>query len=418
VKINKVLISKGLSGFFFDDQAAIINQAQKDGSAYIGDVETEGFSSVRQAGESISIMLILEDGQVAYGDCAAVQYSGAGGRDSIFLADNYMQFIKNKLAPMLKGQELNSFKELANKFDSLKFEGRKMHTAIRYGITQALLDAVAKAKQKTMTEIIVEEYNLNLNLNPVPVFSQSGDNRIGNADKMIIKKADIIPHALINNVQEKLGEKGEKLLEYIKWLKKRVERLKITGNYFPAFHIDVYGTIAKAFEDDMEKMAAYMGDLASAAEPYKLKIEGPMDSGSREKQIENMKNLRKELKKRKIEIELVADEWCNTLEDIKAFVDQQAADVVQIKTPDLGGINNTIEAVLYCKKNNVSAYLGGSCNETDRSASVSVHMALASQPDQMLAKPGMGVDEGIMIVKNEMHRTLSLLEYKKKNNLL
>lgn len=418
MKINKVIISKGLSGFFFDDQAAIINQAQKDGSAYIGDAETEGFTSVRQTGESISIMLILEDGQVAYGDCAAVQYSGAGGRDPIFLADNYMQFIKNKLAPNLEGQELSSFKELAEKFDSLKFKGKKMHTAIRYGITQALLDAVAKAKQKTMTEVIVEEYNFNLNLNPVPVFTQSGDNRIGNADKMIIKKADVIPHALINNVQEKLGDKGEKLLEYIKWLKKRVESLKINDNYFPAFHIDVYGTIGKAFENDMEKMAAYMGDLASAAEPYKLKIEGPMDSGSRKKQIENMKNLRKELKAREIEIQLVADEWCNTLEDIKEFVDQQAADVVQIKTPDLGGINNTIDAVLYCKSNNVSAYLGGSCNETDRSASVSVHIALASQPDQMLAKPGMGVDEGIMIVKNEMHRTLSLLEYKKKNKLL
>ena len=33
--------------------------------------------AIRQAGEAISVMLVLDDGQVALGDCAAVQYSGA-----------------------------------------------------------------------------------------------------------------------------------------------------------------------------------------------------------------------------------------------------------------------------------------------------------------------------------------------------
>jgi len=36
-------------------------------------------------------------------------------------------------------------------------------------------------------------------------------------------------------------------------------------------------------------------------------------------------------------------------------------------------------------------------------------VALATRPDQMLAKPGMGVDEGLSVVTNEMERTLRLL---------
>ena len=32
---------------------------------------------------------------------------------------------------------------------------------------------------------------------------------------------------------------------------------------------------------------------------------------------------------------------------------------------------------------------------------------MATQPDQILAKPGMGVDEGYMIVYNEMQRVLA-----------
>ena len=54
-----------------------------------------------------------------------------------------------------------------------------------------------------------------------------------------------------------------------------------------------------------------------------------------------------------------------------------------------------------------NAYQGGTCNETDRSAQVCVQAAMATQPEQVLAKPGMGVDEGYMIVYNEMARILA-----------
>ena len=109
-----------------------------------------------------------------------------------------------------------------------------------------------------------------------------------------------------------------------------------------------------------------------------------------------------------IDAEIVADEWCNTLEDIKDFTEKKAGHMAQIKTPDLGGINNAIEAVIYCKKNNMGAYLGGTCNETNRSAEICAHIAMATSPVQYLAKPGMGVDEGYMIVYNEMSRILAL----------
>ena len=77
MKIVDVICSKARTGFFFDDQRAIKKGAVSDGAAYFGETVTPGFKSVRQAGEAISVMLVLEDGQIAWGDCAAVQYSGA-----------------------------------------------------------------------------------------------------------------------------------------------------------------------------------------------------------------------------------------------------------------------------------------------------------------------------------------------------
>ncbi len=103
-----------------------------------------------------------------------------------------------------------------------------------------------------------------------------------------------------------------------------------------------------------------------------------------------------------------ADEWCNTLEDIKAFADGGGGDYIHIKMPDLGSVADVITAVSYCHGMGTKACLGGSANETDVSARVAAHVALATRPDHMLARPGLGGDEAITIMHNEMARALAL----------
>mgnify|MGYP002671840438 CR=1 FL=1 len=409
MKIVNVVCSAGRTGFFFDDQKAIKAGAVHNGETYVGQPATEGFKSIRMPGESISVMLVLEDGQIAYGDCAAVQYSGAGGRDPLFLAKDFIPVIEKYIKPVLVGREADNFRNLTKEMESIQVEGKRLHTAIRYGVSQAILDAVAKSSKRLMAEVVADEYGLTVSDKMIPVFTQSGDNRYDNSDKMIIKGAQILPHALINNVETKLGKDGSLLLEYVKWLRNRIIELRTDESYSPILHIDVYGTIGQAFGDENYKaMADYLATLEEAAAPFHLRIEGPMDAGEREKQMICLRELRKELDSRNINVELVADEWCNTLEDVIYFCDNKAGHMAQIKTPDLGGINNTIEAVIYCKKHGFGAYQGGTCNETDRSAQVCVNCAMATQPDQILAKPGMGVDEGYMIAYNEMNRIIAL----------
>ena len=409
MKISKVICAPGRTGFYFDDQAAIKAGAAHDGAMYEGEPKTPGFTGVRQAGEAISVMLVLEDGQIAWGDCAAVQYSGAGGRDPLFLAENFIPLIEGEVAGHLVGRELDSFRGLAEEIDHMEADGKRLHTAIRYGVSQAILDAVAKAKKLNMCDVVAEEYGLDVSLEPLKIFTQSGDDRYTNADKMIMKAADVLPHGLFNHVEEKLGQKGEKLLEYIKWLRDRISTKPPHQGYKPVLHIDVYGTIGMVFGNSSYRaMADYLRTLEEAARPYHLRIEGPMDSGSREAQMKDLAGLTALLDREGIDVELVADEWCNTLEDVIYFADNKAGHMIQIKTPDLGSVHNTVEAVIYCKEKGVSAYQGGTCNETNRSAEVCVQCAMASQPEQILAKPGMGVDEGFMICNNEMRRVLAL----------
>ena len=414
MKIVDLVCSAGRTGFYFDDQRAIKGGAGHDGTFYTGKPVTEGFRAVRQAGESISVMLVLEDGQVAYGDCAAVQYSGAGGRDPLFLAEDFIPVIEKYIKPRLVGKEAKDFRGLCKMMEAIEVEGKRLHTAIRYGVSQAILDAVSKASGRMMCEVVADEYGCTVSETPIPIFTQSGDDRYDNADKMIIKGADVLPHALINNVESKLGKNGEKLADYVAWLRDRILENRNDKSYNPVMHMDVYGTIGAVYgNNNYKEMADYIERLGEIAKPFKLRIEGPMDCDTdRETQLTALAGLTAELDKRGCEVELVADEWCNTLEDIKLFADHKAGHMVQIKTPDLGGINNTIEAVLYCKEKGIGAYQGGTCNETDRSAQVCVHCAMATKPAQILAKPGMGVDEGFMIVYNEMNRILALRKAK------
>ncbi len=410
MRIKQVHFVGGLSAFYFDDQQAIKQGATQNGFTYNGQAVTPGFQTVRQAGECVSVVLELEDGSVAMGDCAAVQYSGAGGRDALFRAEQFLPFMNAHLRPLLEGLDVSRFLPNARMVDALSIDGQRLHTAIRYGVSQALLDATALARRCLKAEVICDEYQRPVIAKPVPLFGQSGDDRYGAVDKMVLKGVDALPHGLINNLPDKLGYQGERLIEYVDWLTDRIRKLAPDGDYRPDLHIDVYGTIGLIFDQNPELIANYLARLGDIAGEFPLYIEGPVDAGERLAQIESLGLIRGQLERMSCNVRLVADEWCNTLEDIIEFTDAQCCDMVQIKTPDLGSIHNVVDAVLYCQRHGVEAYQGGTCNETDLSARTCVHLALAARPARMLVKPGMGFDEGLTIVANEMHRSIALMQ--------
>jgi methylaspartate ammonia-lyase len=224
---------------------------------------------------------------------------------------------------------------------------------------------------------------------------------------MIMKHVPILPHGSFTTAND-LGPNGKVLVDYARSIAQRVLEVG-DSDYRPRIHIDVYGTIGELFDGDVPRIADYLAEVARAAEPFELMIETPVIAPTQEGQIETFKALREALRQRGAKVGLVADEWCNTLEDIRLFTDRAAADYLQIKTPDLGGVNNTIEAVLYCKSKGMGCCLGGTANETDISARICAQIALATNPDFLLSKPGIGADEGVMILSNEMSRTIALL---------
>jgi len=268
---------------------------------------------------------------------------------------------------------------------------------------------VALARGVTMAEVIADEWGLPRPDAPVPIHAQCGADRYAGADKMIARRVASLPHALVDDIPAQLGEDGAELTRYARWLKDRIRQLG-GPDYRPTVHLDVHGALGQIFQNDLGRVLGQLYALELAVRPYPLRVESPVVMDGREAQIEAMKTLRKYVRFRKMNVQLVADEWADTLEDVKAFVDAQAADVIQVKMPDLGSVHNAVEAVLACQAGGVGAFLGGSCAETDLSARVAVHVALATRPDIIMARPGMGVDEAVSLVQNETARTLARIQ--------
>ena len=406
MKIRDVVYATGLSGYFNNDLRAVKAHGVSNGSFVEGKPLIPGYTAIVQAGAIISVMLILEDGSVAIGECADVIFSGMAGRDPLFIPAQHLPTLESVIKPWLIGRDVSRFRVNAQEIDAMQVQGTRLHTSLRYGLTQALLAATALSGRETMAQVVAREYASKLQTAPIGILASCHRGDALQLDRVIMKQAAVLPHASFTLAKD-LGPDGQVLLDYAASIAKRIKEVGAPG-YKPRIHLDVYGSMGDLFGDDMDALAEYLARVAKAVEPFEMLIETPVIATSRDTQIALFGRLRKALAARGAKIGIVADEWCNTLEDIKAFAEAKVCDFVQIKTPDLGGINNSIEAVLYCKSQGMGCCLGGTANETDLSARITAQIALATGPDFLLSKPGIGADEGMMILTNEMLRTIAL----------
>ncbi len=402
MRVDDILLLTGLGSFPNDDQAAIRRGAARDGHFYAGAPVTAGYDRIRQASRSLGVLLVLEDGTVVHGDGVSVQYAGAGGREPVLDA-GAASFFAPTLRAAFVGADVASFRASSERLSLLA-----LPRAVRYGVSQALLGAAAATARVTIAETVAAEYETGAPLREVPLFAQSGEDRRGAVDRMILRRVDELPHGLINTVAL-VGDDGHELAAYVDWIRERVLTHRDGPDYEPTLHLDCYGTLGEAFPS-LPACARYIARLGELATPLRLRIEQPVQARSRGEQIELMARLRRLLRDAGSAVELVADEWCNTLDDVRAFIAGDAADMLQVKLPDVGGLDDAIGALLACKEAGVAAYCGGSCTETERAAQIAAGVAVGVDADLLLARPGMGVDEAVMVTRNELRRTVALAQ--------
>ncbi|RDJ23375.1 methylaspartate ammonia-lyase [Bosea caraganae] len=410
MKITEVLLAKGCAGHFHIDAAALRAGAVADGFSWKGAPRTPGFSRIVQPAESLSIMLRLEDGQIGFGDCVDVAYAGSAGREGPFAPDRVLPWLGTELRDRLVGTDALGWRGLAESFDAARENGEPWPVAIRYGLGQALLHAASLARRQPMARLICAEYNLpDPRETPLLLACAAMDDHEA-LDRLILKRVDVLPHSFITDPDRHLGRAGEALLGHIRRMAARIQALG-EPDYHPTLQFDMSGNLGRLFRAPDAHLLDFLERLADAAAPFALRIECPWLAASRQEQIEVYVELTAAMRRRGRSLRIGVDEWCNRLEDFAAFAAAGAGDYLHIKMPDLGCITGSMSAISACRVHGMAFCLGGSANETDQSARVSSHIGLAFRPEVMLAKPGLGGDEGLMIVRNEMARALAISEH-------
>lgn len=412
MQIEQIIVVPGRNAFAHKDLAAIKAGARPNGFLFDGPPVTPGFDRIVQPGGVLSVLLLLEGGAVAHGDCVDVIFAGAAGRDPVFRPEDHAQTVLSEIAPALIGRDTADYATNIAAVEALRSGGRAFHTALRYGISQALIHAAALGAGLTVTEVVAGAKGVRPATERIPILVSVPKTDWTLLDRMILKEADILPHASFTHVGNDLGQDGHMLVEFAGALSRRIAEIS-RPEYRPRIHLDTYGTLGELFDNDIGRIGAFIGKVAEAAAPYELLIESPIIARSRAEQIELYAMLRARMREAGVPVRVIVDEWCNTLDDIRAFGAAGAADAVQIKAPDLGSLTESIDAVLYCREIGLGCCLGGTANETDQSARLTAQIALATRPEFILGKPGLGGDEALMILNNEMSRTLALIAARK-----
>ncbi len=398
LQIKRVSLVAGIGGYWVNDQPAVQRGAKKDGFFFSGKPVTPGFDAVREPSVAYCVSLELADGQFAYGDCVTVFNAGCAGRPQPLRVGNLPK-AQDALGRLFEGRSFAGFREAAAKLDDLPNETWTL--PVEFGVSQALLSAAALDRGVPMARVLMDEYG---EKRPAvaPQFAGScGGEWELNVDKAIARRVAMFPQSAIQTAAE-----CERLPEYVSWIVRRVAHLA-GGDYSPDLHFDFHASLGRMYGNDEDKVCDYLADIVKRAGPYKVFFEDPMLSSTADEARDRMARLHERFDSRGPHCGLIADEWANAPGEMERFAEAKAAHAIQIKVPDNGSLVTTIDAMRICREHGILPYLGGSCNETDISARATVHVGIAFGAWRLFTKPGMGFDEGLMVMTNEMSRTLA-----------
>jgi len=294
---------------------------------------------------------------------------------------------------LFTGRAWNDQEEPATERLTLK---RRLHPALRYGVTQAILAALASLQRTTVAEVICQEYGLPRPDAPVPLLLEMPLEQIPGED--LWQQAAAV--ALIfagDDPEGQLGVRGTRMLRLVRQLKGLLVHRGEEGGVEPSIYVSLEGSLGRLHDLSLGKVLGSIYGLEQAAEPYTVFTGDPVVFEDLSDQIEKMAELKELVRMRGLSVQLVARAGLNTLDDVGAFLEADAVHAIYLDCRRLGGLNETIEAALAIRQKGKRMLLAGG------DPGVLGQLALALRPD--LVDPGSPA--GGYAIRHEMDRALA-----------
>jgi methylaspartate ammonia-lyase len=385
--------------------------------------------------QSIHVGVVLDAKRVAWGTCPAAAAGRTSETSAALPLKESLGAIRDIVAPALEGKSLAPFAEMASQLAELEAPvtitrvlpeveatgqvsrrelitgqlgkqvtgarvetirvNRPLSPAIRFGISEALLKALAMAQGVTVAELLTEEYGLSRPRTIVPLHAEV---KGGQAIPLYPQLASLelrLPG--VDPVRE-LGEKNERLQRLVRQLSERV--IAAAGGDRPLLHLSVGGGLGRLYHYDVGKILGALYGLERAAAPVALRVEDPLLDDDLRAQCKMLAELCNLLRMRGMTLQLVAGAAIEGLGDVSTILNADAAHMIRLSMLRLGTIHDTMTAAIACREKRVGVLLSGAPAETLGNVALAIKPELVAAPDN---------DAGIDELYGAMARTAAWL---------
>ncbi len=381
----------------------------------------------------LTIGIELSDGRRFWADCVAVPAASRMGVAAVFDPIQAANQIQQVVAPLWQGQPATEFRPLAQKLlpltESFTYTKvtpppelatravsrrslitgflaeeptpvateeevtveRPLHPAVQYGLTAALLPAVAAANRVSVAKLVAREYGLDLMETAVPLQIPLNDQTIQAAHTILTTHVASVGYTTGNqNHKATLGKNAERLQQHVRQIAAWLPSLNL--DFQPTIHLDLQGGFGNLFDNKSGKVLGAMYGLERAAKPYDLLMQNPVWREDLPTQLAQYKELTSFCRIRRLKTMLVADVWVDSFEAVQQFADASVCQMLHVVLPRLGNLEVGITTVLHANSQNHPVILSGTPTP------LTTQLALALQPDQLQGDP--------LIHYNEMQKSL------------
>lgn len=382
-------------------------------------VARQGLSA---AGDCVLVGIVLGDGRTAWAQCAPLPEARPA-----------LQAVQQHIAPILRGQPLAAAPALIAQIDDLRasvpktrivaplpessasgatlsrrrlltglssedkaktervHETRPYPPALRFGLSQALMRALALSQHKPFVAVLQEAYDLPAAATAVPLLVAADEANAALVKPVLATAVAAFGYSTGHtNHKQTLGADAERLQAHVRRVKEWLTA--VAADAHPAIHLNIQGGFAELYGLNEGKLLGALYGLEQAARPYPLTVENVV-AGEAAAVAQTLQTLRSYLQARQMSVRLAAGYSLFSAADLQTLA--TAVHQIHLDPALFGSIPQTLHFLRDCKQRGLEVIVHG----REGTAATAVALALAAGVHALSGPPA--------VLYNEMQKVLT-----------